>query len=78
MNRTEQPLAIALAEELDRFGTVTEHHMCATELRRLHAENDALRNVIDKFVSEELTFGQRYTSTGQGLIDAIARAGEVK
>ncbi len=36
---TEQPLAMALAEELDRFGTVIEHHTCAAELRRLHAEN---------------------------------------
>ena len=40
-------------------------------IEQLHAENEGLREAINKFVSEELTFGQRYTNAGQGLLDAL-------
>jgi hypothetical protein len=72
------PLAIALVERLDVPPGAPLFVDAAAELRRLHAENDALRGAINKFVSEELMFGQRYTNAGQGLLDALARAGDVK
>ena len=35
----EQPLALKLADELERYGTLNAPNECADELRRLHAEN---------------------------------------
>ncbi len=75
---TEQPLAITLAERLDVPPGAPLFVDAAAELRRLHAENEALREAINKFITEELTVGQRYTNAGQCLLDALARAGEVK
>ncbi len=54
MNKTEQPLALRLADlidyntkyDLELTGTGIEEQ-AATELRRLHAENEALRQALD-------------------------------
>jgi hypothetical protein len=49
MNKTEKPLAIASADWLERsWKFYGEQHMkAATELRRLHVENEALREALD-------------------------------
>jgi len=48
-----------------------ENQTLLNRSENLQAENEALRMAINKFVSEELTVGQRYTNAGQGLLDAI-------
>ncbi len=67
------PLAIALADELDRFGTVIEHHTCAAELRRLHAENEALRTAL-----QDISAYYPNSWASDTARAALTRAGEVK
>ncbi len=78
--QNEQPLALKLADELDRFGTVIEHHTCATELRRLHAENEALREALriarDHIEMDALEIS--HCKDAAMIRAALARAGEVK
>jgi hypothetical protein len=73
MNKTEQPLAIALADELDRFGTVTEHHTCATELRRLHQSEREGWRYSDELEQER----KRLTAENEVLRQALRRLIEV-
>jgi hypothetical protein len=40
-----QPEALRLADELDGFHTAPHHKLAATELRRLHAENERLQQI---------------------------------
>jgi hypothetical protein len=42
---TDQPLALLLADELENpsYGWIITPKQCAAELRRLHAENEALK-----------------------------------
>ena len=72
---TQQPEALRLADMM-QASNLGHPSRVAAELRRLHAENERLREAINKFITEELTVGQRYTNAGQCLLDALARAGE--
>jgi hypothetical protein len=45
---TTQPEALRLAQELDAYHTRSCHKEAAAELRRLHAENEVMRNVANR------------------------------
>jgi hypothetical protein len=73
---TKHPLAIALAERLDVPPGAPLFVDAAAELRRLHAENEALRSVAKELavIVKELCACYNHP-----LPEAtIARAGEVK
>ena len=46
------PLALVLAEKLEDVGSARRHLMphAAAELRRLHAENEALRSALQQLI----------------------------
>ena len=70
------PLAIALADWIDQSDPMNGHIKAAAELRRLHAENEALRSVAKELavIVKELC-----TCYNHPLPKAtLARAGEVK
>jgi hypothetical protein len=46
MTDTTKPEALRLAEQLETFHPNTLQNKCAAELRRLHAENEALRATL--------------------------------
>jgi hypothetical protein len=72
------PLAIALADWIDQSDPMNGHIKAAAELRRLHAENEALRDALEKLA--RLGNGDQYgNSIGNEIARAaLARAGEVK
>ena len=63
------PLALVLADELHRHGTVNEPNTCADELIRLHAENEALR-------AELKTAHLNYVGCMEDLKEAALTPGE--
>lgn len=42
----EQPIALRLADKLDEYHLASHHRQAAAELRRLHAENEALLEAL--------------------------------
>ena len=44
------PKALVLADELYRYGTLNNPNAVADELRRLHEENEALREDVNRFL----------------------------
>jgi len=82
------PLALKLADELDADSNIIGYDKHAEELRRLHAENEALREEL-KLAKTNIADWGSYASEYfqskhdlQGDLDsidrALARAGEVK
>jgi hypothetical protein len=69
---TEQVLALSLADELERYGTLNNPNECADELRRLHEANEALREALE-FVAKYEELG---IMTEAVIRQALARAGE--
>ena len=74
---TEQPLALVLADHLERFRSFPDDLAAAAELRRLHTENEAkdalLRQALNALdPPEHLKFG----GTGRLKAAAIAAIGE--
>jgi hypothetical protein len=70
------PLALKLADELDADSNIIGYDKHAEELRRLHAENEALREALEKLA--RLGNGDQYgNSIGNEIARAaLARAGE--
>jgi hypothetical protein len=70
------PLALALADWIDQSDPMNGHMKAAAELRRLHAENEALREALEKLA--RLGNGDQYgNSIGNEIARAaLARAGE--
>ncbi len=64
---TEQPLAIALADELDRFGTPVWRRWCSTELRRLHQSEREGWRYSDELEQER----KRLTAENEALREAL-------
>ena len=46
LSPTEKPLALEIADELYRYGSLNDVFECADELVRLHSENEALREAM--------------------------------
>jgi cell division protein FtsB len=64
------PTAIYLAEVLEQFPTPHDKQ-AAAELRRLHAENEALREALTRLLTDE-----DYAEAERQARAALARAGE--
>jgi regulator of replication initiation timing len=81
---TEQPLAIALADVVDEVAVALQQtgegmKEVSDELRRLHAENEALREALGAMLTH---MGMDEDEWNKPTFDqaraALARAGEVK
>ncbi len=67
------PLAIALAEQLEaswKYSTI------AAELRRLHTENEALREALQAIVDDATPWGNQAANMAHIARAALARASE--
>ena len=50
---SEKPEALRLAHELDAYHNAPHHKLAAIELRRLHAENERLREALEKVLAAD-------------------------
>lgn len=64
---TDTPLALRFAELLDD-SSLTVHHKAAAELRRLHAENESLKQANDAAYSAGLVEGERLAIADEALM----------
>ena len=79
----KQPEALRLADALDdefTQGRISNHtgRKAAAELRRLHAENEALREALQAIVDDATPWGNQAANMAHIARAALARAGEVK
>ncbi len=71
------PLAIALADWIDQSDPMNGHIKAAAELRRLHSENEALREALQAIVDDATPWGNQAANMAHIARAALARAGEV-
>ncbi|MBI5270649.1 MAG: hypothetical protein HY856_13340 [Burkholderiales bacterium] len=89
-NTNTQPDALRLADLIDQYNTgvcsqaiYEDYARAAAELRRLHAECEALRSVVDRLLSMDVrgyTLADRlqFTTAGRSILDAARAAGEMQ
>ena len=74
---SEKPEALRLAHELDAYHNAPHHKLAAIELRRLHAENERLREALRPFAAKADTIAPAIGDGAQLACDFVLAPGEV-